>query len=408
MIKHQAFFQFLASTDQTSSAWSPVVAGLAVLRLTDSQLNRSSHEEHDWASLESVRTAVAAVNEGDPIRSILLSLTDAVSQPDLQRDVIGQRLLAYGRALNFEGKWNLACDVFEHADTIAGVPLNPQITIEANIALGSAARRLAAWDMSAQAYARAAHVANATGNSAAALSVDVRRATTHMVRGNLPAAEALISETLSHARASNFHEVIGLALHARSSIAHHKREYADAIRFGYEALEEMGDSAERDAVLSDIAASFGGMGVNDAARDGYLIVSATSQSQWIRWQATVNLMELASIDGNAQEFDRYANELRSAALDPRLRTSYYLLLGQGQQRFDRTAEAETSLANAVSIAEQNELHQMAHEASVAMSTMKSNGNSRRDVVKTRADIDPSLRWIVSELSSMRESAMSDA
>lgn len=407
MIKHQAFFEFLAATDQASSAWSPVVAGLAALRLTDARLEKEAQVEQDWASVESVRSAVGAVNEGDPIRSILMSLTEAASQRELQRDVIGQRLLSYGRALNFEGKWILACDVFETADNVAGVPLNPQITIDANIALGSAARRLAAWDRSAEAYARAAHIANAVGNSAAALSVDVRRAMTHVIRGNLPAAEALISETLQHARSSHFSDVIGLALHARSSIAHHRGEYADAIHFAYEALEEMGDSVERDAVLSDIAAAFGGMRMNDAARDGYLIVSATSQSQWLRWQATINLMELASIDGNAQEFDRYADELRSAALDPRLRTWYYLLLGQGQQRFNRTAEAETSLASAISIAEQNELHQIAHEARVAMTSLKSNEKARREVVNAPADIDPSLRWIVSELSSMRESALAN-
>jgi len=39
---------------------------------------------------------------------------------------------------------------------------------------------------------------------------------------------------------------------------------------------------------------------------------------------------------------------------------------------------------------------------------QSQETARRRVEKRRSDIDPSVRWIVSELSSMRESVMSKA
>jgi len=405
MIRHQAFFEFLAGSDQTSSAWQPVVAGIATLRLVDSRLDESGSEP-DWASVESVKTAIGALREGDPVRAILFSLVEAASNKETRRAAVGNGLLAYGRALNFEGKWALVCDVYSAADQIAGAPANPDISIKANIGLGAAARQMAQWDKSANAYARATHIANAIGDHASVLSVDVRRATTLMLRGNLPEAEALMTETLKQARVSNYNDVIGLALHGRSAIAFHREDYADAVRFGYEALEEMGDSVERDGVLADLASAFGAMGINDAARDGYLIVSATAQSQWVRWQADINLMELAFIEGNEREFDKYLQALADAPLPPKLRASYHLFGGQGLQRFER--DGRSWLEVAISIAEENQFHQVAHDARVALVDFQSQETARRRVEKRRSDIDPSVRWIVSELSSMRESVMSKA
>jgi hypothetical protein len=403
MINHQAFFEYLAGADQTSSEWQPVVAGLAVLRLVDAQVEQANNSVTDWASTESVRTAVGAISTGDPVRAILLSLVDSASGGKADREKIGRGLLAYARALNFEGKWRLACDVFATADSLAGAPANPSISIDANIGLGAAARQLADWDTAAHAFARATHIADAIGDKASALLVDVRRATVHIHRGNLPEAEALITETVEQARARNYTNVIGLALHARSSVAFHRGRYADAVRIGYEALEEMGDSSERDGMLSDIAASFGALGINDAARDGYLIVSATAQSQWVRWQADVNLMELASTEGNELEFNNYLRTLAESPLPPRQRVWYHIYAGEGLQRFGK--DGETSLMKAISIAEQNQLHQLAHQARVSLAELTSQETKRRETAAPPSDIDPSLRWIVSELSSLREAAV---
>ena len=406
MISHQSYFEFLASADQDALTWQPVVAGLGVLRLVDSRISGDTRDASDWASLESVRSTAAALNEGNPVRAILLQLVEDVSKEEIQREAVGRGLIAYGRALNFEGRWALACDVFATADSLAGAPGNPRVSVESNIALGAAARRMGDFETSAHAYARASHVANAVGDVAGAMQVEVGRAATHMVRGNLPAAEALLAEVIEQARSAKSSHVLGLALHARASVLHQKGEYAEAVRVGYEALEEMSDSPSRDGVLSDIAASLAGMGLRDAARDGYLIVSATSQSQWIRWQADLNLMELAALDGNEVEFEAYARQMETAPLDPRLRAHYFLFHGAGQQKFGKEAEAEESLSKGLAFAEANQLHQLAYEASAAIAELKSHKTPLREVVAQPLDIDQSLRWIVSELSGLREAAMS--
>ena len=406
MISHQAYFEFLAGSDRDAAAWQPVLAGLVVLRLIDSRVGDESASVIDWASVESVRSTVAALNEGDPVRSILFTLIDAVAGSSIRREVIGRGLLAYGRALNFEGRWALACDVFAAADRIAGAPDDARISIESSIALGAASRRMGDWDASAHAYARAAHVANSVGDEAGALQVEVGRANTHIARGNLPAAESTLDNVIEQARAAHSNEVLGLALHGRATAAHQKGEYTDAVRLGYEALEATTNPTARDAILSDIAAAFAGLGLRDSARDSYLIVAATSQSQWVRWQATLNLMELAGLDGSEADFDAYARELEHAPLDPRLRAYYFVFLSAGQQQFGREAEAEASLAKGLAIAETNQFHQIVHETLIALGTLKSHEASRPRFIAPPAEVPLSLRQIASELCDLREAAIS--
>ena len=406
MMSHQAYFEFLASSDHNAPAWHPVLGGLAVLRLIDARLGRETDTKSDWASFESARNAVVVLKQGDPVRSILLQLIDSISSDDLNREAIGRGLIAYGRALNFEGRWGLACDVFGTADRIAGAPYNIPVSIESNIALGAAARRMSDWEKSAHAYSRAYYLAETIADRSWVLLVDAGRATTHMVRGNLPAAETLLEGVVDEARTNGLNEVLGRALHSRMSLLHQRGEYAEAVRVGHEALDVMTDLTARDGVLSDIAAAFGGMGMNEPARDGYLIVAATAQSQWVRWQATINLMELAALDDRERDFDAYARELGNASLDPRLRAHYYIYLGTGQQRFGNDAEAEASITEALSVAETNQLHQLAHEATVALATLRSHAASKRALIAPPAEVPLFLREIASELSDLREAAMS--
>jgi len=406
MMSHQAYFEFLAGSDHSSPAWHPVLGGLAVLRLIDSRLGGETDAKNDWASFESARNAVVVLKQGDPVRSILLQLIDSVSIDDVNREAIGRGLIAYGRALNFEGRWGLACDVFGTADRIAGAPHHVPISIESNIALGAAARRMTDWERSAHAYSRASHLAETIGDRSSALLVEEGRATTHMVRGNLPAGEAVLAGVVEEARARGLNDVLGRALHSQMSIHHQRGEYAEAVRVGHAALDVMTDLTARDGVLSDIAAAFGGMGMNEPARDGYLIVAATAQSQWVRWQATINLMELAALDDREADFLAFAGELEHAQLDPRLRAHYYIYLGGGQQRFGNYAAAETSIAEGQSIAEKNQLYQLAHEAAVALAALKSHAASQRALIAPPAEVPLFLREIASELSDLREVAMS--
>jgi len=280
------------------------------------------------------------------------------------------------------------------------------VSIESNIALGTSSRRLGHWDAAELACARAAYLAGTLGDTPAALQVEIGRANAHMQRGNLPVAESILEEVIQEARAIGSSEVLAGGLLSRASVAHLRGEYGDAVRIGYEALETTNNPTTRDRILSDIAAAFAGLGLRDPARDGYLIIAGTAQSQWVRWQATLNLMEIAALDGREADFDAYAREMEAAPLEPRLHAYYFIFLGAGEQRFGRDAEAEISLAKGLAIAEKNQLHQIAHEASVAIEELKSHDARTREITSSPTEIDASLQTIVSELSSLREALTS--
>ena len=408
MVKHQAYFDFLAGSDQSAPDWQPVLAGLAVLRLIDSRIDASdTPNDRDWASFESVRHVVSDVRVGDSVRAILLGLIDTVNQPMISRADLGHGLLSYGRAVSFAGLYALACDVFASADRAAGAPANPWLSVEANIAHGSAARKMVDWAASADAYARAAHIASTIGDVPGTLRVDVGVANNHFARGNLPAAESLLENVIEKANVAGFKDVLGLALHSRASVAHLRGEYADAVRLAHEALEVTTDLTARDGILSDIAAAFAGMGMHDAARDGYLIVAVTAQSQWVRWQASLNLMELAGLDGRESDFDAYARELEVAPLAPRLRAYYFMFLSGGQQRFGKQEAARASLSQGLEFATRNQLHQVAHEAQVAMAELDLRVGTRAKQVLAPDEVPSNVQHVASALSDLlREAAAS--
>jgi hypothetical protein len=408
MLKHAVYFDLLGSLDEGGAEWRPTLAGLLVLRLVDWRLDGdASRIPADWTTIESIRRAVLDVNEGDPIRSTLLHVLDAICQDNIKRVEIARGLMRYGRALNLSGRWALSADVFATVDNIAGPEVDPRVVIEANIALGAALRRLGNWDASAHAYSRAAYIASTAGDEAGLLQAEVGVANTHIAHGNIPAAESLLDTVVEKARAGGFNAVLGLALHARATVTHQKGCFGEAVQLGYDALEATTDLTARDAILADIASAFAGMGMYDAARDSHMIVSVTSQSQWVRWQATLNLMELAAIDGQEKSFDDYARELGQAALDPRLRAYYLLYLGNGQQRFGWHSEAEASLIGAREFAAKNQLHQIEHDAATAIAELESGQRAKtsRPVVPYTDNVPDRVREIAAALSGAREAAV---
>src|SRR5688500_12903025 len=134
-----------------------------------------------------------------------------------------------------------------------------------------------------------------------------------------------------------------MALHSRAAIAQRRGEHADGLKLAHEALNLTKRPAERDQVLEDIGGLFTELGLHDAARDTHMILAATAQAKFVRSTATLNLMELASLDGMEEAFDAYAEELASAWLGSWVRSHYLLFLGEGLTRFGRMDEADEAL-----------------------------------------------------------------
>jgi tetratricopeptide (TPR) repeat protein len=240
------------------------------------------------------------------------------------------------------------------------------------------------------------------------LTVQVGIANTYMAKGNLPLAQTILDDVLVQARDQELPEVQSIALHSRAALSHHKGENADAIKLAHEALNLTQNPTERDSVLEDIAAIFTALGLHDAARDSHLVLAATSQSMTVRGTATINLMELAALDGMADAFDVYARDLARAPLSPWLRAHYLLLLGESMNTLGRCDAAVEALNEAISFAEANQIHQVSFKAQAALIAIRSVPPKTRPFVAPPTWVPEEVSAAVRTLSELRKTTVAAA
>ena len=363
MIRHQVYFDTLGSMQEDSASWCAVFAGLSVLRLVDAYTDTgSSIDPANWAQLHSVRAAIEQIGEGDTVRGALTCVLEEVTNRSAIDEAVCRSLLVYGRALDHGAAWGLAIDVFSTVAKLTRPEKNAKLAVEAHVAVGGSARRNGDWDTSARAYSQAAFIADTLGDRRGVLTVQVGIANTYMAKGNLPQAQTILDDVVVQARDQYLPEVQAIALHSRSSLALRRGEKAEAVQLAHEALSLTTNPASRDTVLEDLAVAFSEIGMRDAARDTHLILASTAQLKWVRWQATINLMELASYDEMQDAFNSYAAELRKAPLGPWLKSHFLLFLGEGLGRFERYEAAEQAFEETIAYAGANQIHAVTFKA----------------------------------------------
>jgi len=404
MIRHQIYFDTLGSMKEDSASWRSVFAGLSLLRLVDWYTESgSSIDPANWAQLHSVRAAIDDVSEGDPVRGVLATVLEEATKRAAIDDVVCSCLLAYGRVMGYEANWGLAADVFATVAKIARPEKNPRLAIDANVAIGGAARRNGDWETSARAYSQAAYIADTVGDRQGILTVQVGIANTYMAKGNLPQAQSILDDVIVQSGDERMSEVQGMALHSRASLAQRKGECFEGVKLAYDALNLTRKPLDRDLVLEDIGAMFSEVGLREAARDTHLLLIATSQSNQVRQTATINLMELAALDEMPAAFDSYARELAAARLSPWLRAHYLLFLGQGMHRLGRIEAAEEALHEAIAFADANQIHQVSFQAQSALSAVRSSA-PMKPFVPPPTWVPEEVGGVVRAISELRKTA----
>jgi tetratricopeptide (TPR) repeat protein len=406
MIRHQVYFDTLGSMREDSASWRSVFAGLSVLRLVDTYGSTGpTTNPANWAQLHAVRTAIEEMNEGDAVRGVLTCVLEEITTRNKIDDTVCAALMGYGRALDYEASWGLATDVFSTVAMLAKPERNARLAVEAHVAVGGAARRNGEWETSARAYSQAAYLADTMGDHPGVLTVQIGIANTYLAKGNLPQAETILDDVIVQARDRSLHEIQGRALHSRAALASRSGEHAEALKLAYEALNLTVRPAERDIVLEDIAAMFTQLGMYAPARDAHLVLTATAQTKLVRWSATLNLMELAGLDGMETEFDGYARELARAPLGPWIRSHYLLFLGEGFNRFGRHEAAVQALEEAVSFAEANQIHQTAFKAQDALVSVRSKSGTTTAFKAAPTWVPEDVGTIARALSELRRTAL---
>jgi tetratricopeptide (TPR) repeat protein len=405
MIRHQTYFDTLGSMQEGSASWRSVFAGLSVLRLVDAYNPIGpTTSPANWAQLHAVRAAIEEMSEGDAVRGVLTCVLEEITTRGKVDDTVCSALMGYGRTLDYEANWGLATDVFSTVASVVRPERNARLAVEANILVGGAARRNGDWETSARAYSQAAYIADTLGDRPGVLSVQVGIANTYLAKGNLPQAQTILDDVIVQARDQDLPEVQSLALHTCAALAQRRGEHAEGLKLAYEALGLTSRLAEKDQILEDIAGLFTELGMHTSARDSHLILAATAQAKFTRWSATVNLMELASLDGMEEVFDDYARELARAPLGAWVRSHYLLFLGEGFHRFGREEAAVDALTEAVRFAEANQIHQLAFKAEAALVQIRS-APRKTPAFAPPAFVPDDINTVVRAISDLRKAAV---
>jgi tetratricopeptide (TPR) repeat protein len=382
-LRHLPFFEDIAGREEGTADWHASTAGLVVLRLVDTWLEHGNERRDVEWTVRSVRCAIEAVSDGATIRTILDRVVDALEEGRPDFHVVVTPLMAYGRALEYDAKWSLAADVYHSVLAHLHPTEDSDASIAAHMRLGNCYRNLHLINEAAASFSAASEIAAETGDLVNVVLARVHEGHLAVLRGNIPHAEMILDSAIASAVGPEFRDVRSRALHERSNVAHHRKDYELAVRLAYEALEGAQVPSERDRILNDMAGGFVELGVLSAARDAYLILSATAQEQYMRWTATINLVELAAQTNSRMFFELYRRQIADQSLPPYLATGLELTLGLGYRRFGEFEQAQTFLKRALAMAEQHRLNQYLFEAEEALLQLEA-------TPPQRVPVDPSL------------------
>jgi tetratricopeptide (TPR) repeat protein len=366
-LRHLPFFEEIATHNEGDPEWRAASAGLVVLRLVDAWLEEGPSLTTDDAwTIRSVRDAIESVDNTTPARSLLGRVVDALLERKPDIHVVITPLMAYAQALEYDAKWVLAADVYHSVLAHLHPIEDSDASVAAHLRLGQCYRYVQRIPEAVQAFASASEIATAVGDMIGVLRARVGEARIAILRGNLPQAETLLDETISRATGPALRDVLSRALHDRSEVARLRGQYECAVRLAYDALGHSQNPLERDRILGDIGVAFLSLGVYSAARDAYLVLVATAREQYVRWVATLNLLEIASLTGSEILFEQHRRELVNESMTPYLMTGFELNVGLGYQRFGRLDKARVHLERALSLAGEHGINQFLFDAEEAL------------------------------------------
>jgi len=399
-LRHLPFFEEVAGLEADSAEERAATAGLVTLRLVDAWLDGALwFKEDDW-SVPNVHKAIRAMDKGTTMRGMLLRIVDVVRarKPDIHAVVT--TLMAYAQALEYDAKWLLAGDVYQTLLAHLHPIEDSEASIAAHLRLATCYRSLMQVEHAVEAFASAARIGHAAGDMVGVLRARIGEAQIAWLRGNLPHAETLLDETIAQTKGNeDLRAVRSRALQDRSAVAILSGQYELGIRLAYDALAHPASSMERDRILNNIASAFTHLGVYSAARDAYLVLSATSQEQYMRWTATLNLIDVSSLTGAEVLFEQLRREMLVQDLPPQLATEFELIQGSGFLRFGKGELARDHLNRAAALAAEFGLNQILFEAEAAMSSL----NAPTPPHRVSAEMPLEVEEVASAIRELRHS-----
>ena len=369
--RYRAFFVTLGSVPEGAAEWRAAFAGLVTLRYIDAWADSGFSGTALDSEREAVESAIRGVPDDMPERQLLDQLVQSSQrEPDGSLTSVAPLLMAYGRSLHQRSTWALALAVYARVQAAwaPGTGSRHDALLGGSAALRSGAchRKLGDARAAEAEYRAALSIARKWGDEHLELRARTCLADLDADRGNLPSADLQLARVIADAVSERTREVRGTAWHDRAHIAHRRGRVAEAIDYAYEAWSAIDDSVARERVLSDLAAIALAAGYRETARDANLVLLATAREPFMRWVSTINLMEVATLDGREVDFTRLRRSLAGVALGPALQAEYLYYGALGDLAFHRRSQAVVVLRGVVEIAEQRQLGEVLFRAEAAL------------------------------------------
>jgi tetratricopeptide (TPR) repeat protein len=316
---------------------------------------------------------------------------------------LSPRLMAYGQALEYDAKWSLAADVYGTIAAYTHPIEDSDLAIAAALQLGFCCRVSGNLEAATAAYAQASRLASAVNDLNGLIRGQMGDAKIAAERGNMPRAEAILDSAIDKAREYGLGDVQSRALNDRAFVAGQRGQHDLAIRFSYDALSLSKSPRERDRILTNIATGFRYVGRQKVARDAYLVLAATAQEQFIRWNAELCLLELAADQGSELQFDRHRRHLEAADLSPQLRVHYHLNVGRGYGLLHQPENGIRHLEQAMDLAAAHGFNQLIFQAESSLSELRRRETHREKSTSVEFETG-NFDDIVLAIESMKEMA----
>ena len=160
-LRHIPFFEELGRMSDDDPNWRSVSAGLVALRLLDAWIEEgpSVVTDDSWG-LAGVIEAIEAIDQGVPIRRVLLGVIDAMrSSSGIDLHVVTPRLMAYAQMLEYDTRWALAADIYQTIIAHGHPSEEGDLVVSASIQLGHCLRNIGDLKGASRAYTSGSELA---------------------------------------------------------------------------------------------------------------------------------------------------------------------------------------------------------------------------------------------------------
>ncbi|MBX3134225.1 MAG: hypothetical protein KF689_12660 [Gemmatimonadaceae bacterium] len=362
-LRHLAFLEAMAISDEGSPSYRKLFAGLLTLRLVDEWATEGSLVmQPDATALQATRVAIDGVDADAETRVTLTRIVDAMAMmQDADVQPVLPRLFAYASILENRSSFALAADVFRAVAKHVDAQAHFDLAYDAWMKQGFCFRMVANFEMAERGYSQAGLLAGRTRDRGRVLLARIGEAKVTWGRGNLPEAQEQLEAIAAEADSLGDHRLHAVALHELAAVARLRNEIPTAVRLAHDALRRMTREDDRERVLTDLGNFLGYAGAFDTARAALGLIAERARTQELRWNAQVNLMDLAVREGSETRFEQLRRSIEQLPLSGRMAADFFRDAARGLARFGRMTEARAALARSRDIAERAGLHQVTFE-----------------------------------------------